>query len=80
MALITKFEPMGASASGRVHGPVECGWAMFESGGTRYLQLDTYGSRTRAMPGKVSQSIQLDETGARELVRLLTQAFPSLGQ
>jgi hypothetical protein len=78
VALIASFEPIGAGATGRVHGEVNCGWAIFESGGQRYLQLDTYGSRTRAIPGKVSQSIQLDEMGARELVRLLAKAFPGV--
>jgi hypothetical protein len=78
MALITSFEPIGAAGSGRVHGEVECGWAVFESCGRRYLQLDTYGSRTRAIPGKVSQTIQVDEEGARKLKRLIAQAFPGL--
>jgi hypothetical protein len=80
MALIAKFEPIVGGASGRVHGAVECGRAMFETGGHQYLQLDTYGSKARVMPGRVSQSIQLDEDGARELMRLLTRAFPSLSQ
>jgi hypothetical protein len=78
VALIASFEPIGAGTSGRVHGEVNCGWAIFESDGRRYLQLDTYGSRTRAMPGKVSQSIQLNEEGAGELVRLLAKAFPGV--
>jgi hypothetical protein len=80
LALITKFEPIGGGAPGRVHGAVGCGWAIFETAGRQYLQLDTYGSKARVMPGKVSQSIQLDENGARELMRLLTRAFPSLSQ
>ena len=78
MALITTFEPIGAAARGRVHGEVECGWAIFESGGRRYLQLDTYGSQTRAIPGKVSQTLQLDEEGARQLKKLIAQAFPGV--
>jgi hypothetical protein len=78
MALIRSFTPIGAGASGRVHGEVGCGWAIFNSHGRRYLQLETYGSPTRAIPGKVSQTIQLDEDGARELRRLIAQAFPTL--
>ena len=31
---------------------------MFERDGKSYLQLDTYGSADRKIPGKVSQSIQ----------------------
>jgi len=78
MALITTFEPIGAGARGRVHGEVECGWAIFDSGGRRYLQLDTYGSQTRAIAGKVSQTLQLDEEGARQLKKLIEQAFPGV--
>ena len=40
------------------------------------LQLETYGSDDRAIPGKVSQVIQLDEAGARELKRIIERAFP----
>jgi len=78
LALIRRFEPLGARDTGRVHGEVDCGFSIFENGGRRYLQLDTYGSSTRAIPGKVSQSIQVDEDGARVLARLVRQAFPTI--
>ena len=78
MALIQSFAPAGAGNRGRVHGGVECGYTACESGGNRYLQLDTYGSDERAIPGKVSQSIQLDEAAARELKRLIQQNFPGI--
>jgi hypothetical protein len=39
--------------------------------GKRYLQLDTFGSRTRQIVGKVSQSIQFDVASAAELKRLI---------
>ena len=78
MALIRSFVPTGASNIGRIHGEVECGYAIFEAAGGRYLQLDTYGSSDRALPGKVSQTLQVDESSARELNRLLMLAFPTL--
>jgi hypothetical protein len=43
-----------------------------------YLQLDTYGSQQRVIPGKVSQTIQLDVQSARELKRLLERTFPGI--
>jgi hypothetical protein len=49
-----------------------------ESDGITYVQLDTYGSCERHIPGKVSQSIQLDESGAAELTRIFGRAFSSL--
>lgn len=75
MALIRHFRALGAADRGRVHGEVDCGYATFVHQGTRYLQLDTYGSGERLFPGKVSQSIQLDENGARRLKELLTRTF-----
>lgn len=78
MALITKFDDLGTGDRGRVHGEVACTYATFEVEGRRYLQLDTYGSTDRVMPGKISQSIQLDQNGARLLKKLLEQTFPGV--
>jgi len=78
MALIKKFDDLGAGNRGRVHGEVACTYATFEVEGRRYLQIDTYGSNERVIPGKVSQSIQLDKNGARLLKRLLEQTFPGI--
>jgi hypothetical protein len=78
VALIRQFSPAGAGNRGRVHGEVECGFSSFESRGRMYLQLDTYGSQRRVIPGKVSQTIQLDVQSARELKRLLERTFPGI--
>ena len=51
MALVERFEESGR-ASQRLHDPVECGYSIFEVGQRRILQLDTYGSAYRAMPGQ----------------------------
>lgn len=77
MARIVEFRPVPGEASA-AHGPVDCGYRSFSSGGEKYLQLDTYGSPHRAIPGKVSQSIQLDRAGAAALCRILMEAFPGL--
>lgn len=76
MALIRKFVHVDKDA--RVHGEIDCGYLTFTSGGRTYLQLDTYGSRGRKIPGKVSQSIQLDVDGAREVVALIRRTFPGV--
>lgn len=77
MAFVESYiETVGDTS--RIHGPVECGWRVFEIDGRRILQLDTYGSRDRQLPGKVSQTLQLDRAGAEELVRIMTHAFPGL--
>jgi hypothetical protein len=53
-------------------------WSAFERDGKRLLQLDTYGSDERKDKGTVSQTLQLDETTARELLRILRKAFPGI--
>lgn len=77
MALITEFTKLQKERNS-VHGSVECGYTVFEDGGVRYLQLDTYGSRERQIPGKTSQTIQLNAQSAGQLKDLIEKAFPGL--
>jgi 5-methylcytosine-specific restriction protein B len=39
------------------------------------LQLSTYGSDERQSDKKVSQTLQLDEVAARELVEIISRVF-----
>jgi hypothetical protein len=39
--------------------------------GKRYLQIDTYGSSTRAMPGKKSQTIRFSQEALKELAAVM---------
>jgi len=57
---------------------VDCEWAVFERDGKRLLQPDTYGSDDRKHKGTVSQTLQLDEAGAIQLLDVLRRAFPSI--
>jgi hypothetical protein len=78
MALITVLERV-AKERQTVHKPTRCLASDFIGGdGQHYLQLDTVGSEERAFPEKVSQSLQFGEDGARALLRLIAEAFPSL--
>lgn len=79
MALVRKIAKV-EKTSQRVHGPVECSYSVFSDSGKRYLQLDTYGSSERAQPGKLSQSLQFDRTGAERLLQLIHEAFPDLAR
>jgi hypothetical protein len=74
MALIRQFSRLTKEHQ-RVHGPVDCGYSVFEQVDTRYVQLDTYGSAGRQIPGKTSQSIQFDARSAHQLVRILDREF-----
>lgn len=78
MALIARFEERPLTPP-RLHSSVLCGYKAVDVQGTRVLQLETYGSDNREMPGKVSQVIQLDEGGAHELKAIIERAFPLNG-
>ena len=61
-----------------VHKPAIATFTVFEKSGQKYFQIDTYGTAERAMPEKVSQSIQLDKSMAKILLDILKREF-SLG-
>ncbi|MEY9907974.1 hypothetical protein ABIA35_004206 [Catenulispora sp. MAP12-49] len=77
MAMIGKFDRVSSDVQRR-HEAVTCGYRTFSEGGATILQLDTYGSATRAIPDKISQSIQLDLEAARQLLAIVEATFPSL--
>ena len=58
-----------------VHSKVRATYSIFEDGGKRYFQIDTYGSTTRDMPEKISQTIQIDRQSAMKLISLLVETF-----
>jgi hypothetical protein len=77
MAIIREFHHVTSDKS-VLHSPVSCGWRAFHAGDVKILQLDTYGSDTRKIPNKVSQSIQLDREAAAELLTLIRDTFPGI--
>jgi len=77
MALVIKFEEK-PSSSASYRSETECGYRIVDFRGKTILHLETYGSSTRAIPGKISQSLQFDVASARELHTLLERAFPEL--
>lgn len=79
MAFVTRFLKVPVS-NGRRHSDCECGWSVTRRDGATVVQLDTYGSSDRKLASKVSQSLQLDEAGAAELMAIIQDAFPKLRQ
>lgn len=57
---------------------VDCEHRVIHDGKVRLLHLSTFGSDERASERKSSQSLQLDEDAARQLVAILKSAFPSI--
>ena len=43
--------------------------------GTKYFQIDTFGSDSRVMRGKKSQSVQIDSKIAKQLVKLIIESM-----
>ncbi len=74
MALIKSFEEKRMDRNS-IHDSIEATYTSFERDGRRFMQIDSYGRSVREMPGKKSQSIQLDEKAARELFRILEDVF-----
>lgn len=78
MALINIFKRTTKERTS-VHKPIFCLWTSFKGpSGESFLQLDTCGSTERKIPGKTSQSIQLDKKSAKELKKIINKVFPEL--
>lgn len=55
---------------------VDCFWQLIQTDTTPLLHLTTFGSDSRQWEPKSSQSIQLDEELARQLVQVIRTVFP----
>ena len=74
MALVRKFERLVTERT-QLQDEVEAKYAVFERDGRGFVQINTYGRADRKLPGKLSQTIQLDREGAEALVAILKKAF-----
>lgn len=74
MALIRRFSQV-AMTRNSVHDEIGATFSPFMERGQKYVQIDSYGRQGRDISGKKSQSIQLDEEGARSLVAILRHEF-----
>lgn len=53
------------------HTNVNCTYSVVETDGKKYLQIDTYGSAARKIPGKKSQSIRFDPDAIKQLKSII---------
>lgn len=74
MALIRKFEQKNMDRNS-IHDEIEASYTVFERDGRTFVQIDSYGRVDREIPGKKSQTIQLDEAGALQLYSILKSSF-----
>jgi hypothetical protein len=74
MALIRQFERKHMERNS-VHDEIQARYTTFEREGRIFIQIDTFGRDSREIPGKKSQTIQLDRDGAFALYSILNQEF-----
>jgi hypothetical protein len=74
MALIKNFTRKDRDRVS-LHDEIEATYTTFERDGRVLLQIDSYGRDTREVPGKQSQTMQLDRDGAWALYSILKQEF-----
>jgi len=75
MAIFRKFEEIKLDRDSR-HTEVNCTYAILKGDdGEKYLQIDTYGSKTRKIPGKKSQSIRFSPEAIMQLKGILKTHF-----
>ena len=76
MALVKNMERISMDRN-YVHQPVEsCTYTVFtDDVRGKVLQIDTYGSKSRKIKGKKSQSLQFDAASAAILKEILTSHF-----
>jgi hypothetical protein len=75
MAIIKKMEKINLERDSK-HTEVNCTYAIVQGDdGEKYLQIDTYGSKTRKIPGKKSQSIRLSPEAIKQLKGILKTHF-----
>jgi hypothetical protein len=74
MAIVRKFTEEPAARDTK---HTECTGKLraVESGGEKFIQLDTYGSADREMPGKVSQSLRLSENAVQQIIQMAAKHF-----
>ena len=67
MATVRKFEYTNLNST-RKHTEVDATIGVVEIDGEFFLQINTFGSSSREMPGKLSQTLRLSKSAYLELV------------
>jgi hypothetical protein len=75
MAIVRKLEPIVLDRDSK-HTEVDCTYTVISGEhGKKYLQIDTYGSAKRKIPGKKSQSIRFSPEAVKQLKHILGKEF-----
>jgi hypothetical protein len=74
VAILRELKPR-VLENGSRHTDAEGTYSIVESEGIRMLQIDTYGSENRKIPGKVSQSIRFSPEALKQLTKIIRENF-----
>ena len=74
MALILRFEHK-ARARNTKHGAIDATYATFMQDNQTYLQINSFGTKTRKHLTIASQKFQFDRSSAQELYNILKKTF-----
>jgi len=75
MAIVRRLEPLTLEKD-TPHTEADCTYSIIhDRAGQGYLQIDTYGSKVRQIPGKKSQSIRFSPEAIEQLKTLLAKHF-----
>ena len=74
MALIRNFE-LGTMTRNSIHVPIDATYTIIRTDDRSFVQIDTFGRDSREIPGKKSQTIQLDKNSGLQLIKILKDAF-----
>ena len=72
MALVTNIR-LKSLLKASSHSAVECSYTIINLDDEKLLQLDTYGSIKRAIPGKKSQSLRFSKEAIQQLKRIIQE-------
>ncbi|WP_238944680.1 hypothetical protein [Allofranklinella schreckenbergeri] len=72
MALVSAITHKPLQAISK-HTEVECTYTVVDVEGEKQLQLDTYGSASRDIPGKKSQSLRLNSQAIQQLKEIIKE-------
>jgi hypothetical protein len=76
MALVKDFKRFSMERNS-IHDEIEAKYAIFERDGRKFVQIDTFGRDDRQIPGKKSQTIQLDSAMPKRFLKFFEKNFAS---
>jgi hypothetical protein len=69
MARIKSFKP-GTISRNSIHDGIDATYSIISIDDRSFLQIDTHGRETREIPGKKSQTIQLNRNSGQQLFKI----------